>query len=107
MGRYSMIVKGFSFLEKNYGFQIRLSQKHGAYFYAVWTNGKVCIMVLYDEQVSDSVTIRVYDANSFGTVYDAVEFHTEFELSNGKPKEKIAVAAEWLQKALSSHFIEI
>lgn len=107
MSRYSMIVKGFAFLEKKYGFEIRLSQKHGAYYYAIWTNGKVCIMVLYDEQVLDSVTIRVYDANSLGTVYDAVEFHAEFELRKGKPREKITVAAAWLQNAISSHSIEI
>ncbi len=107
MGRYSMIVKEFAFLEMKYGFEIRLSQKHGAYYYAVWTNGKVCIMVLYDEQVLDSVTIRVYDANSSGTVYDAVEFHTEFELRNGNPREKITVAAEWLQNAILGHSIEI
>lgn len=107
MGRYSMIKKEFEFLTRVYGFRICLKQKHGAYYYIEFTNPNVSIMVLYDEQVKESVTIRIYDADSLGTVYDAVEYHNEFAQSSGTPREKICCAAEWLKNAIANNIISI
>ena len=100
MGRYATLKKEFEFLAKTYGFEISLKQKHGAYYFIEWTNQKISIMVLYDEQVEDPITIRVYDADSLGTVYDAVEYKDEFEQRSGSPREKIRRAAEWLSNAI-------
>ena len=102
MGRYTMLKKEFEFLTRVYGFEICLKQKHGAYYYIEWTNRKISIMVLYDERIENSITIRIYDADSLGTVYDAVEYNNEFEQRNLSPREKIRRAAEWLNNAISN-----
>lgn len=107
MGRYAMIKKEFEFLTRVYGFKIRLKQKHGAYYYIVWTNQNISIMVLYDERVDEPVTIRIYDAYSLGTVYDAVEYKNEFSQSSRKPREKIRCAAEWLKNAIADGIIKV
>ena len=100
MGRYATLKKEFEFLARIYGFKICLKQKHGAYYFIEWTNQKISIMVLYDERVEDPITIRVYDADSLGTVYDAVEYKDEFEQKSGSSREKIHRAAEWLRNAI-------
>lgn len=105
MGRYATLKKEFEFLAKIYGFEICLKQKHGAYYFIEWTNRKISIMVLYDERVEDPVTIRIYDADSLGTVYDAVEYKNEFVQSIGTPREKIRRAAEWLGNAIANKHI--
>lgn len=102
MGRYATLKREFEFLAKTYGFEISLKQKHGAYYYIVWANPNKNIMVLYDEQVEDPITIRIFDANSLGTVYDAVEYKNEFEQRSGSPQEKIRRAAEWLSNAIAN-----
>ena len=102
MGRYSTLKKEFEFLANIYGFRIYLKQKHGAYYYIIWTNSNKNIMVIYDEQVEDPITIRIYDADSLGTVYDAVEYKDEFEQRSGAPREKIRRAAEWLSNAIAN-----
>ncbi len=102
MGRYTMLKKEFEFLTRAYGFEICLKQKHGAYYYIEWTNRNISIMVLYDERVDDPVTIRIYDADSLGTVYDAVEYKNEFAQSIGTPREKIHRAADWLKNAIAN-----
>ncbi len=105
MGRYAMLKKGFAFLTREYGFEICLKQKHGAYYFIEWTNQNICIMVLYDERVEYPVTIRIYDADSLGTAYDAVEYKNEFAQSMGTPQEKIRRAAEWLKNAIADKSI--
>lgn len=101
MGRYATLKREFEFLAKTYGFEISLKQKHGAYYYIFWANPNKNIMVLYDEQVEDPITIRIFDADSLGTVYDAVEYKNEFEQRSGSPREKIRRAAEWLSNAIA------
>ena len=96
MGRYAMLKKEFEFLKKVYGFKIFLKQKHGAYYYITWTNSNINIMVIYDEQVENPISIRIYDSDSFG--FDAIEYKDEFEQRIGTPREKIRSAAEWLKK---------
>lgn len=103
MGRYATLKKEFEFLAKTYGFEISLKQKHGAYYYIVWTNPNKNIMVLYDEQVESPISIRVYDSDSFS--FDAVEYKNEFEQSSGSPREKIRRAAEWLSNAIANKHI--
>ena len=100
MGRYATLKKEFEFLVKTYGFEICLKQKHGAYYFIEWTNQNISIMALYDERVEDPITIRIYDADSLGTVYDAVEYTNEFAQRSGAPREKIRRAAEWLSDAI-------
>ena len=102
MVRYATLKREFEFLAKTYGFEISLKQKHGAYYYIVWANPNKNIMVLYDEQVEDPITIRIFDADSLGTVYDAVEYKNEFEQRSGSPQEKIRRAAEWLSNAIAN-----
>lgn len=105
MGRYTMLKKEFEFLTRVYGFEICLKQKHGAYYFIEWTNRNISIMVLYDERVEDPVTIRIYDADSLGTVYDAVEYRNEFAQRSGTPREKIRHAAEWLKTSIADKII--
>ena len=105
MGRYATLKREFEFLAKTYGFEISLKQKHGAYYYIVWANPNKNIMVLYDEQVEDPITIRIFDADSLGTVYDAVEYKDEFDQRSGSPQEKIRRAAEWLSNAIADQKI--
>lgn len=107
MGRYATLKKEFEFLVKTYGFEICLKQKHGAYYFIEWTNQNISIMALYDERVEDPITIRIYDADSLGTVYDAVEYKNEFEQRSGSPREKIRCAAEWLKTAIADKTIMI
>lgn len=103
MGRYTILKKEFEFLAKIYGFKIFLKQKHGAYYYIVWTNSNINIMVLYDEQDDDPLSIRIYDSDSFS--FDAVEYKYEFAQSGGTPREKIRCAAEWLKNAIADKII--
>ena len=103
MGRYATLKKEFEFLAKTYGFDISLKQKHGAYYYIVWANSNKNIMVLYDEQVEATISIRVYDSDSFS--FDAVEYKNEFEQRSGSPREKIRRAAEWLSTAIANKHI--
>lgn len=105
MGRYATLKKDFWFLAETYGFKIRLKQKHGAYYYIIWTNPNKNIMVLYDEQVEDPISIRVFDADSFSI--DAVEYKDEFEQRQGKPRDKIRRAAEWLRNAIENNIITV
>lgn len=103
MGRYATLKKEFEFLAKIYGFKICLKQKHGAYYYIIWTNSNKNIMVLYDEQVEDPLRIRIYDSDSFS--FDAVEYKNEFAQSIGTPREKIHRASEWLKNAIADKSI--
>lgn len=103
MGRYAMLKKEFEFLEKVYGFEKVLKQKHGAYYYITWTNSNINIMVIYDEQVEVPISIRIYDSNSFS--FDAIEYKDEFEQSIGTPREIIRRAAEWLSTAIANKHI--
>lgn len=103
MGRYAMLKKEFEFLEKVYGFEKVLKQKHGAYYYITWTNSNINIMVIYDEQVEVPISIRIYDSSSFS--FDAIEYKDEFEQSIGTPREKIRSAAEWLSTAIANRHI--
>ena len=105
MGRYATLKKEFEFLAKIYGFEICLKQKHGAYYYIVWTNSNKNIMVLYDEQVEEPLSIRIYDSDSFS--FDAVEYKNEFEQRSGSPREKIRRAAEWLKNAIADKSIVV
>ena len=98
MGRYATLKKEFGFLAKTYGFEIDIKQKHGAYYYIVWKNPNKNIMVLYDEQVEDPLSIRIYDSDSFS--FDAIEYRNEFAQRSGSPREKIRRAAEWLKNAI-------
>ena len=45
MGRYATLKKEFEFLAETYGFKIYLKQKHGAYYYIIWTNSNKNIMI--------------------------------------------------------------
>ena len=99
MGRYSTLKKEFEFLANMYGFEICLKQKHGAYYYVVWTNSNKNIMVIYDEQIVPPLSIRIYDSDSFG--FDAVEYKNEFAQNIGTPREKIHRASEWLKNAIA------
>ncbi|MBR3918385.1 MAG: hypothetical protein IKJ59_06575 [Clostridia bacterium] len=103
MGRYATLKKEFEFLSKIYGFKISLKQKHGAYYYIVWSNPNKNIMILYDEQVDVPLSIRIYDSDSFS--FDAVEYKNEFEQRSGSPREKIRRAAEWLSNAVANKYI--
>jgi hypothetical protein len=105
MGRFATLKKEFEFLAKRYGFVIRFIQKHGAYYYIVWTNSSKNIMVLYDEQVEVPLSIRIYDSNSFGI--DAVEYKREFAEGGKTPREKIRCAAKWLRHAIEDGFIMV
>lgn len=99
MGRYAALKKEFDFLAKTYGFEISLKQKHGAYYYIVWSNPNKNIMILYDEQVEDPISIRIYDADSFS--FDAVEYKNDFDQRSGTAREKIRRSAEWLNNAIA------
>jgi len=103
MGRYATLKKEFGFLSKQYGFKICSKQKYGAYYYIVWTNSNINIMVLYDEQIEVPLSIRIYDSDSFS--FDAIEYKNEFAQSNGTPREKICRAAEWLRSAIEDKII--
>lgn len=105
MGRYTMIKKEFEFLTMLYGFEICSTQKHGAYYYIVWTNSNKKIMVLYDEQIEDPLSIRIYDSDSFS--FDAVEYKNEFAQKVGAPREKIRCAAEWLRNAIEEKIVVV
>lgn len=105
MGRYAELKKEFEFLTREYGFSICLKQKHGAYYYIVWTNSNKNIMVLYDEQVEDNLSIRIYDSDSFS--FDAVEYKKEFNQRVGAPRKRIRCAADWLKNAIEDKAIII
>ncbi len=106
MGIYSMIKKEFKFLS-SYNFKISFNKRSGSYYFAVWTNENICIMVLYDLTDQKPVTIRTYDADSLGTVYDATVYKEELVCNFKKPKEKIRYAAEWLKNAIENKIISI
>ena len=61
MGIYRIIRRQFAYLEKSYGFVNVLNQRHGSYYYAVWSNYQKNIMVLYNELDDEPVSIRIYD----------------------------------------------
>lgn len=105
MGRYETLKKEFEFLAKIYGFKISLKQKHGAYYFIVWTNLNKNIMVLYDEQTEVPLSIRIYDFDSLG--FDAEEYKNEFAQKNGSPRDKIRRAAEWLKTAIADKIIMV
>ena len=106
MGRYAALKREFEFLAKTYGFKISLKQKHGAYYFIIWTNPNKNIMVLYDEQVVENpILILVYDADSLG--FDAVEYINEFDQSSKSPRENIRRAAEWLSNAIADKRITV
>lgn len=105
MGRYATLKKEFGFLAKIYGFRTCLKQKHGAYYFIMWTNSNKNIMVLYDEQVEDPLSIRIFDSDSFG--FDAVEYKKEFALRTGAPRKKIHCAAEWLKNAIANKTVKV
>ena len=103
MRKYAMIKKEFNFLSEIYGFKIYMKQKYGAYYYITWTNSNTDIMVLYDEQVEIPLSIRIYDADSFG--FDAEEYKDEFVQNKRNPLETIRRAAEWLKNAIADKSI--
>jgi hypothetical protein len=105
MGKYAILRKEFGFLAKIYGFTIDLKQKHGSYYFITWANANKNIMVLYDEMDKNPLSIRVYDAGSFS--FDAVEYKNEFVLKEGKPREQIHHAAEWLKHAIANKTISV
>ena len=105
MGIYTMLKKEFKFLTSVYGFAISLKQKYGAYCFIEWTNQNISIMVLYDKCVEEPVTIRIYDADSLGAVFDAVEYRNEFAQKSGAPREIIRCAAEWLKNAIADKIV--
>ena len=105
MGRYATLKRKIGFLAKIYGFKICANQKRGAYYYIVWSNSNIKIMVLYDEQVEFPLSIRVYDCDSFS--FDAIEYKNEFTQDNGTPCEKIHRAAEWLKIAIADKLITV
>lgn len=107
MEKYTKIRKKFEFLTTLYGFKISMKQKHGAYYYIEWTNGNINIMVLYDERDKNPVRIRIYDADSLGAVFDAIEYKNEFALKHGSPQEKIQCASDWLKNAITNKIILI
>lgn len=107
MGIYSKLKKEFMFLKDEYGFNISMKQKSGSYYYINWTNPNRNIMVLYDccDEEDLPITIRVYDADSFG--FDATIYRKEFDQSSSKPREQIHCAAEWVRKAIEDKIIMI
>lgn len=112
MWLYYSIKKSFAFLETSYGFREYMRQKHGAYYYAAWTNEVKKIMVLYnrqiDERTDNPVCIRIYDADCYGTAYDDVdEYKEEFALLTGRPRERIKYAAKWLKQSIEAGKIEL
>ena len=102
---YTILKKEFTFLKTDYNFKIYMKQKHGSYYFIIWTNMRKNIMVLYDLMVETPITIRVFDADSLGI--DADEYGCEFVQSEGSPREKIRCAADWLKKAITDQYIEI
>ena len=112
MGRYGTIRKEFSFLQLKYDFYVLIEQKHGSYYYIIYTNAKKDIMVIYDDTVNTKIKspiwIRVYDAECLGTAYDDVnEYRQEFFISFGTPKKRIHCAANWLKKAIEDRVVLI
>jgi hypothetical protein len=106
MGKYAVLKKEFEFLARDYGFEINMTQKHGAYYFIIWANPNKKIMVIYDEQVNEKpISIRVYDADSFS--FDAIEYKDEFDQSCGTPREKIRRAAVWLGSAIADRSITV
>lgn len=106
MGKYAVLKKEFEFLARDYGFEINMTQKHGAYYFIIWANPNKKIMVIYDEQVNEKpISIRVYDADSFS--FDAIEYKDEFDQSCGTPREKIHRAAVWLGSAIADRSITV
>ena len=103
LGIYRIIRRQFSYLEKSYGFVNVLNQRHGSYYYAVWSNYQKNIMVLYNELDDEPVSIRIYDAGSFS--FYAEEYKQEFEQKIGKPCQKINRAALWLRKAIENNLL--
>ena len=100
MGKYGMIKKEFKFLEEMYGFKVCMKQKHGSYYYIIWTNSIINIMVLYDEQDEDNPSIRIYDSESF--IFDATEHKSEFLIAGVTPREKIHAASNWLKESIAA-----
>ena len=107
MKRYKCLIRGFQFLETEYHFVICSMQKSGSYYFVVWTNSEINIKVLYDETQENHVTIFVYDADSYGTYADVVEYQAEFSDSTLKPIMQIEQASNWLSKAISGFIIKI
>lgn len=112
MSKYSTIKKEFSFLVSEYGFEIYMKQKSGAYYFLTWKNDKKKIMVLYDDRIDKRIEsplrIRIYDADSLGTFYDEVEeFKNEFFIKSGSYKERIHCAAEWLKNAIENKTVKL
>ena len=111
MGAYTMIKKEFAFLSEFYGFTISMKQKRGSYYYIVWTNSIVDIMVLYadcvDEHVDNPIRIRINDSRLQKTIVDAIEYQNEFALQSGTPGERIHCAAMWLKSAIADRTILI
>ena len=105
MSVYSTIKKEFYFLKTQYGFEIHIKQKSGAYSYITWENSKVRIVTLYDFRIEHPMKILISDVESFGTVYDAIEYKNELIINSKKPKEIIRHAAEWLQNGIKNHYI--
>lgn len=112
MSKYSVIKNEFVFLESKYAFKKYMQQKHGAYYFLSWTNGRKNIMVLYDdridERIESPVWIRIFDADSLGTYHDDVdEFRNEFAIQSGSPKERIRCAAKWLRESIENKTVLI
>lgn len=105
MGRYAEIKKEFDFLETNYGFAKYMKQKHGSYYFIIWSNSSTKIMTLYDDTDQQPMLIRVYDADSLG--FDAVEYKDELICDSKSPKEKIRYAGAWLKKAIENKAIVV
>ena len=95
MGIYRIIRRQFAYLEKSYGFVNVLNQRHGSYYYAVWSNYQKNIMVLYNELDDEPVSIRIYDAGSFS--FYAEEYKQEFEQKIGKPPTR------WMHPTCNSY----
>ena len=94
----AIIRKEFRYLEKLYGFKV-FTKHYGPCYYIIWDNSKKKIMVMYDYQVEDPVTIRIYDSDSLG--FDAIEYHDEISINIGNERERIHYAAEWLRTKIS------
>lgn len=112
MGKYSVIKREFAFLETVYSFTTIMEQKHGAYYFILYTNQYTKIMVLYDDRINEKrespVWIRIYDADCFGTAYDDVdEYNSEFHIQFGTSKDRIRCAAEWLKRAIENKTVSI
>ena len=106
MGKYNIIKREFAFLTRLYGFEICSKQKHGSYYFALFTNANVKIMVLYDVKEDNlPISIRIYDANSFS--FNAVEYKSDFAQNTGSPQKRIHYAAEWLKNAITNGIIRI